>query len=188
MTKLPYKLPADEKMQVDMLADILKVPRGLIRGDLTKISQAMAGVVLYRHVERKEKQEIMAVIHSLQERALTGVLVTKVTDVTVNPQWGEWSLSNQELEELVNFHATAAAIAGRVGTNPGLVGIGGSVTSMYKTGRAAGGTAWAMIKGAMTRGNVIGLVVSIALFGIAEFQAAEAAKYSQEMDRRKSYN
>lgn len=59
---------------------------------------------------------------------------------------------------------------------------------MYKTGRALGGTAWTMIKGGVTKGNVIGLVVSVALFGIAEFQASEAAKYSQEMDRRKSFN
>lgn len=121
MRKLPYNLPADKRMQVEMLADILRVPRALIKGDLVKISQAMAGVVLYRHVERKEKQEIMALIHNLQSRALTGILVTKVSDITVNPQWGEWSLSNEELEEIVKFHATAASVAGRVGTNPGLI-------------------------------------------------------------------
>lgn len=87
MRKLPYNLPADERMQVEMLADILRVPRALIKGDLVKISQAMAGVVLYHHVERKEKQEIMALIHNLQSRALTGILVTKVSDIAVNPQW-----------------------------------------------------------------------------------------------------
>lgn len=174
MKKLPYKLPADEKMQVEMLADILRVPRSLIKGDLVKITQAMTGVVLYRHVERKEKQEIMALIHSLQNRALTGALVTKVSDVTVNPQWGEWSLTNEELESLVSWHKSAASLSSFWGANPGAYGVGASAWSLFKQGA--------------TKYNVIGLMVSVVLTGLGMYQGAEAERYSTEMERRKSYN
>jgi len=170
-SRLPYKLPSNEADAVKSLAKILNIPQHLVQGDPVKVSQAMSGTIMYRQLGRNARQQAMAIIHSLSNGPLKSCLITRCTDVLVNPQWGEWSLTTEELTEILKFHNDFNRWSSILGANPGAYG--------------AGGAAWSIIKQGASSGNVAVLIASIALVGIHEFSYSEMQKYTAELERRK---
>lgn len=167
---LPYNLPKNEKDALNYLAKILNVPVHHMKGDSLKISRAMSGTLMYRQLDRFKRREVMQSIHELQNGHLKSILIMRCTDVLVNPQWGEWSLTKEELNKLLSFHNDLNRWSSLLGANPGAYGIGGS--------------AWSIIKQGVSTGNVVVLICSIALMGIHEFSYRETQKYSNELGRR----
>ena len=170
-SRLPYKLPSNEADAVKSLAKILNIPQHLAQGDPVKVSQAMSGTIMYRQLDRNARQQAMAIIHSLSSGPLKSCLITRCTDVLVNPQWGEWSLTTEELTEILKFHNDFNRWSSILGANPGAYG--------------AGGAAWSIIKQGASSGNVAVLIASIALVGIHELSYGEMQKYTAELERRK---
>ncbi|WP_394146457.1 hypothetical protein [Vibrio atypicus] len=170
VNKLPYKLPSNEADAVRSLAKVLNVPLHLIQGDTVKISQAMSGTIMYRQLDRLEKQQVMMAIHALGNGLLKSNLIARCTDVLVNPQWGEWSLTNEELTAILKFHNDFNRWSSIIGANPGAYGTAGA--------------AWSIIKKGISSGNLAVLIASIALVGIHEFSYREMQKYTAEQERR----
>ncbi|TOP51504.1 hypothetical protein CGH16_23385, partial [Vibrio parahaemolyticus] len=95
VSRLPYKLPSNQADALKSLAKILNIPLHLVQGDPVKVSQAMSGTIMYRQLDRNARQQVMAIIHGLSSGPLKSCLITRCTDVLVNPQWGEWSLTTE---------------------------------------------------------------------------------------------
>lgn len=150
---------------------ILNIPQHLVQGDPVKVSQAMSGTIMYRQLDRIARQQAMAIVHSLSRGPLKSCLITRCTDVLVNPQWGEWSLTTEELTEILIFHNDFNRWSSILGANPGAYG--------------AGGPAWSIIKQGVSSGNIAVLIASIALVEIHEFSYSEMQKYTAELERRK---
>lgn len=169
-----YDLPRSKTEAVKKLAVILKVPSHKLIGDESEIVTAMAGTILYRHLERLDKMSVMQKIQTLSHPQLLTELKIKCLDSLVNPQWAEWSLTNNELKELLDFHNQLNRWSSLLGANPGAYGVGGS--------------AWSIIKQGASTGNTIVLIASIMLIGLHEFSYSETQKYSAELERRKVIN
>ncbi len=65
----------------------------------------MSGVILYRHLNRNQKTEAMSLIRQIgkKNKPLEGQLVNLILNTSINPQWGVWSLNNDELLNDHNF-------------------------------------------------------------------------------------
>ena len=168
---LNYELPRSNIDALNKLAIVLNIPKHHIQGDPILIAQSMAGTILYRSLDRPSKQQVMRLITQLSSGHLKSILITRCTDVLVNPQWGEWSLTTSELKELLQFHNRFNRFSSIIGGNPGAYGVSGS--------------AWSIIKQGASAGNTVVLIVSIALIGIHEFSYRETQKYTSELERRK---
>jgi len=114
---LPYQLPTTSEGQITYLANILKLKKHLVIGKGQKEIEAMAAVIMYRHLDRLQKYQAMELIHSISDRSLMGALVVKITDTQTNPQWGIWSLNNSELLKDQKFHDTINTYAGWLGAS-----------------------------------------------------------------------
>lgn len=113
---LPYYLPKDEKSQLKALARILGIPSAMAEQAGTHGIEAMTGTILYRHLDRRQRMAAMERIKSLPDREFASKLVRLTLETTfVNPQWGLWSLTNEELEKDIRFHRAV----GRVGAITG---------------------------------------------------------------------
>ncbi len=97
-----------------------------MKGDSLKISKAMSGTLMYRQLDRLKRREVMQSIHELQNGHLKSILIMRCTDVLVNPQWWEWTLTKEELNKLLSFHNDLNRWSSLLGANPGAYGIGGS--------------------------------------------------------------
>ncbi len=169
--QLKYELPKSNTEALFKLASVLDIPKHHIQGDHLLIAQSMAGTILYRSLDNQSKQQVMRLISRLSSGHLKSRLIAKCTDVLVNPQWGEWSLTTSELKEVLQLHNDFNRWSSLLGANPGAYGVGGS--------------AWSIIKQGASTGNVVVLIVSIALIGIHEFSYKETQKYAGELERRK---
>lgn len=172
--KLSYQLPKNAAEAAAALGAVLGVPAHKIRGDADQIVLAMSGTILYRHLDRHERHTVMQQIHNLSSGLLKEALIAKCVAPLVNPKWAEWSLTNQELEDVLRFHNSLNRWSSVLGANPGAYGVGGSV--------------WSIIKQGAKTGNVAVLAASLILMGIHEFSHSETQKYSAEIERRKSFN
>jgi len=123
LTDLPYTIPSSVSEQIMKLSNVINVDPTLIQGQGKLGVQILCGVIVYRHLDRFQKQQVMQLIHSTNNKRLIGALTVKVTDVIVNPNWGLWSLTNAELEAKKDFHAT-------IDTYMTMLGIGASTSSI----------------------------------------------------------
>src|SRR5690554_6118824 len=100
VSDLPYYLPTDTAGQAKALASILGIsPEAAVRSGEAGV-QAMSVTILYRHMDRHERFKAMQLIHSLPDKKFSSKLVLMAVETTfVNPQWGLWSLTNDELAE-----------------------------------------------------------------------------------------
>lgn len=169
-----YTLPKNNSEAKQKLAEVLKIPLNKLIGDEATIIAAMSGTILYRHLTRLEKMAAMEKIKSLSYPQLQDILVTKCLDPFVNPQWAEWSLTNEELKEVLKFHNQFNRWSSLLGANPGAYGVGGSV--------------WSIIDKGVSKGNLAVLVASLILIGLHEFSYNETMKYSEELQRRTILN
>ena len=117
--QLKYELPKSNKEALYMLASVLNIPKHHIQGNSVLIAQSMAGTILYRSLDGQSKQQVMRLISRLSSGHLKSGLIAKCTDVLVNPQWGEWSLTTSELKEVLQFHNDFNRWSSLLGANPG---------------------------------------------------------------------
>lgn len=170
--KLPYNLPTNQVDAIRVLANTLGIVEHKLQGDNNRIPASMTGTILYRHLDRQDRYSVMQMINSLGNGQLKSELIAKCLDAMINPQWAEWSMTNEELQSAVDFHNQVNRMSSVVGGNPGAYGIGGA--------------AWSIIKQGASTGNIAVLAASIALIGIHEFSYSETKKYSAELERRKT--
>ncbi len=120
---LPYHLPKTLKSQLQYLARITSLPINLIDNAGQAELEAISVMILYRHLSRQQRIEAMQTIRSVENRALMGSIITKALDTTfVNPQWGIWSLSTEELLEDIKFHASIDSVVGYIGVGASVLG------------------------------------------------------------------
>ncbi|MBQ4890460.1 hypothetical protein J8L86_11430 [Shewanella sp. MMG014] len=165
--ELPYDLPKTPKGKSHYLSKVLTIPQHLLSGKYEEESEAMAGVILYRHLTKEEKYQSMLVIHRLQNRPLKGRLIEKITDVTVNPQWGVWSLSNTELLQDQKFHDTINTYASTLGVSASALSSKDFAVTLWKTRKVSKG-GW----------------VSLVIWGSVYFNASELSKANKEISNR----
>lgn len=171
---LRYSLPNNVAEAMKDLAIILKVPTHKLVGNKEKIVVAMSGVIIYRHLNRLDKMSVMQMIQDLSHPQLQNELRIKCLEPLINPQWAEWSLTNEELKEVLDFHNGLNRWSSLLGANPGAYGVGGSVWSIAKQGASTG--------------NIAVLIASLMLIGLHEFSYNETQKYNGELERRKVLN
>lgn len=102
---LPYHLPTDTKGQLLELAKTLRISPQLVENSGDQGLEAMCATILYRHMSQRQRMAAMTAIKSIPNRQLQSKLVAAALDTTfVNPQWGLWSLTNEEIAEDEAFH------------------------------------------------------------------------------------
>lgn len=166
---LPYQLPTSSDSQIAYLANILGLDRHLVVGKGQKEKEAMTAVIMYRHLDRHQKYQAMELIHSIVDRRLVGRLVEKIGDTHVNPQWGIWSLDNDELLSDQKFHETINTYATWLGLTASAMGAKDILQEVWK-------------KRKLSRGGWVNVVV----WGALLFNAQELNKANAEVLRRSS--
>lgn len=171
---IPYETSTSQKKAAHELAKIVGIPRKVVpkTGNYNEVIKALSGVILFRHIERHQKREVMQSIQRFKDshRPFYGQLQGKVANVIANPRWENWSLTTEELKDIVSFHGKVAYLDRTLGLNPGALGVGAS--------------AWQVIKQGATKGNIGGLVLSIVLFG-AQQASTETRQHALEEIRRR---
>lgn len=174
MDLVPYEMPASKKKAVALLAEVVGIPEALIPRDVDYdlVAASIAGLILYRHIAPHQQREVMVLIDRLKDshRAFYGHMMGKVALIIAQPRWEKWSLTNQELQEIVSFHQAFGRFSTVSGINPGAYGIGASV--------------WQMIRHGLTKGNVVGFTTSVVLVGLGEASHATGRAASSELERR----
>lgn len=113
--KLPYDLPDDTGEAIAILADIVDIPAIKFRRVSEEDAiQALAGLILYRHLDRREEAAVNRHWETLP-RSLAHQLVLKRDSVLAQPAWGVWSLSSDELIERKEFWSTVNYYSDRAG-------------------------------------------------------------------------
>ncbi|MBV1870956.1 MAG: hypothetical protein KUG83_00260 [Gammaproteobacteria bacterium] len=156
------------------LAKVLDLPKSSLHGNPDLIVASMAGTILYRHLNRLDRVNVIQTIKMLASFELQSELISRCLDVLINPQWGEWSLKNNELNSIVEFHDDLNRWSGVMGGNPGAYGVAGA--------------SWSIIKQGAFTGNMAVLAASVILVGIHEFSYQETQRYTKEIERRKTLN
>ncbi|XOZ34602.1 hypothetical protein ACMDCT_05055 [Halomonadaceae bacterium KBTZ08] len=110
-------------------------------------------------------------------RPFYGKLQGKVANVIANPRWENWSLTTEELEDIVSFHGKISYLDSKFGLNPGAIGVGASAWQIIK------GVSKSGAKG-VSRGGVAGLALSIVFFGAMQASAETRQNAMQEIKRR----
>lgn len=120
--KLPYKIPGTEKGKIEFLCNLLgtsyskysKYPNHIV-------IEALTGIVVYHQLGHIERMNVMEFLHKNLDGPALSAAIGKITDPMVNPHWGLWSLSTDQLKEDLEF-------AEAVSTYIGLAGGGFSVS------------------------------------------------------------
>lgn len=165
---LPYNLPADLKEQLSILGKIIGFRPELLSGGGKLEVEAICGMILYRHLNQKQRIDVMRTIRSVPNRALMGKLITGALDTTfVNPQYGMWSLTDKELQSDKDFHEFLDHFASYVGIGASSLG----VKDLYKESR---------VRGKLGRAGLAMLVI----WGAVAFNKAELKKVNEELSNR----
>ncbi|MDP2576048.1 hypothetical protein Q8W40_28015 [Vibrio penaeicida] len=165
---LPYTLPKNTKEQLKILSKITSIPSNLLVNAGELEVEAISSMVLYRHMNRLQRIEAMRLIRSVPNRALMGKIISKTLDTTyVNPQWGIWSLSNDELKKDIAIHSTIDSFAGYVGVGASVLSGKDLVKDLWSLKRM-GKKHW----------------VTIVIWGCIYFNKNELNKARNELDNR----
>ena len=172
-SSLPYVLPKNNKDVVQRLAIILSIDPKRIPSHDQKIIEILSGIILYRHLERLQKIQVMTQVRSLEPR-LQSILVTKITDVIVQPKWGLWSLTNEELLDKKEFHEGIATIANALGIAASVSGLN-DIMKMVAEGLTKRQSLKTMAKRALPY---------FIIWGAVQVNANELARMQREIDAR----
>lgn len=95
---LPYELPETPRGKIGVLAEIVNIPRTRFLDVSDKDAlKALSGLILYRHLDRQKEREVNRHWATLPQ-PLQMSLRKQRNFALVNPNWGIWSLSTEELE------------------------------------------------------------------------------------------
>ncbi|KAB7622710.1 hypothetical protein [Alkalilimnicola sp. S0819] len=101
--KLPYRMPASPHAKAVFLAQLMYVPPAWLSGlTADRASALLTDICLYRHLDRKQKENVIRRIRALPVRR-QDLLMSKVLLPIVNPDWGVWSLTTEELLQQQRF-------------------------------------------------------------------------------------
>ncbi|WP_281547264.1 hypothetical protein [Pseudoalteromonas sp. PAR1] len=167
ISELPYSLPKTPKAQCQYLARICSISLHKLSNNHQEESEAIASVIIYRHLNSNQKIEAMRLIQTLNNKPLMAKLIEKVTDVIVNPQWGIWSLSNTELLKDQKFHDMVNSYAGILGASISAASAKELASTIWKTKKVSKG-GW----------------ITIVMWGSLYFNATELNKANQEISNR----
>lgn len=172
--KTPYIFPQKTKASLLFLSEILNIPASKVAKGSDAHLEAMCGTILYRHLNQPQRDNIMALMYSLGDRELTGMLIGRVLNATfINPHWHKWSLSYEEIVRALKGHNQFNRLSSLLGANPGAYGLGAAAWSIWK---ARGVTAIAR--------NIWVAAACVILIGLHEFSNSETNKLNQELSRR----
>ncbi|MBH0059414.1 hypothetical protein I6F65_20985 [Pseudoalteromonas sp. SWXJZ94C] len=167
INELPYSLPKTPKAQCQYLARICSISLHKLSNNHQEESEAIASVIIYRHLSSNQKIEAMRLIQALINKPLMAKLIEKITDTIVNPQWGIWSLSNTELLKDHKFHDMVNTYAGISGITISMVSVADLASTIWKTKK-------------VTKGGWLTLV----MWGSLILNATELHKVNQEISNR----
>ncbi|MCG8610408.1 MAG: hypothetical protein MI864_07715 [Pseudomonadales bacterium] len=118
VSDLPYTLPQTNASKWNYLANLLNIPPAIEINAGEREIDALAATIMYRHLDRIERIEAMTLINSLPNKRLVNMLVTKAVDTKyLNPQWGMWSMTNEELLADERFHQTISNYSSYMGVS-----------------------------------------------------------------------
>lgn len=128
-------MPHTTDGQIRYLIKLLGLPPSTFnaRAGYQKLSnevvlEALTGVVLYHHLDRLQKMQVMRFLHDNLHGPALAACIGKITDPMVNPHWGLWAKSTQELKADLEFAET-------VSTYLGLAGASFSIPALYNISR-----------------------------------------------------
>ena len=172
-SQLPYVLPKNLPEQLRLLAKITNIPYSFVKDGGQLELEAMSAVIIYRHLNRIQKTESMSLIRHVgkKNKPLEGKLVNLILNLSVNPQWGIWSLSNEELLNDYKFHNTINDYAGFIGLTASAAGAKTIIQKVWQTKK-------------MTKGGIATLV----LWGALYFNNSELRKANKEIANRSQLN
>ena len=110
---IPYRLPNNTQDQIRFLRELVRLPHNIFEAyrnqpaidDETALN-LLTGVILYHHLSRNKKREVMELIHQeLRNRPAISLFISKITDPLVSPYWGLWAQTTDEL--LANLELTS---------------------------------------------------------------------------------
>lgn len=112
---LPYAMPSSRTGKIEFLRNVLE----LERSTLSAIPESnrvplLVGIILYRHLNARDKREVMAMARSLPGPVRIRVM-PKILDPMITPSWGVWSLSTKELLERRDFLDRVSEWGGHLG-------------------------------------------------------------------------
>ncbi len=166
---LPYQIPKNPKDQLLFLAKILDIPISLVEHGGADEVDAMAATMLYRHLGRQLKLNAMTMITNLNNKRLASRLRALAVNTTyVNPQWGIWSLTNNELLADQAAHDKFNELASIAGVSASALGLKDILTEIKRTGRLGPG-AWTLL----------------VFYGIVLLNAQELKKANEEISHRR---
>lgn len=165
---LPYHLPTDALGQLRELAKIIDVPFPLALSGGSLAADAVSATILFRHFDQAQRHEALKLFAELSSRQLRGLLLTRALDTAfVNPKWGVWSLTNEELMAEESFHRALDEYASWAGVGFSMV-----------AGKDIIKTAWKNRK--LARGGIATMVVWVAVAG----NKGALANINEEQRRR----
>lgn len=170
-TVLPYNLPKSAKEQLRYLAKIINIPYSFVASGGQREIEAMTATIMYRHLNRVQQMEAWKLIRSLDSRPLTGKLVDKVLDIKTNPQWGMWSMTNEELLADQHFHDVINTYAGGLGVTISAASTKDLLQEIWKNKK-------------ISRGGWVTLIIWGAVF----VNSTELSKVNAELSNRNKLN
>lgn len=102
--QLPYKMPGTEQGKIEFLCKLI----GISYSKFSKypnpvVIEALTGIVLYHQLGHIERMNVMEFLHKNLHGPALSAAVGKITDPMVNPHWGLWSKSTDQLKEDLEF-------------------------------------------------------------------------------------
>ncbi|WP_432456204.1 hypothetical protein ACRRS0_09750 [Agarivorans sp. QJM3NY_29] len=148
--------------------EIIGIKKELLkRGGQLEIDSICA-TILYRHLTQKQRVDAMVLIRSLSNPILKSKLITKALDATyLNPQWGIWSMTNDELQADKDFHEFIDSFASYIGLSASGLGVKELIDSARSNQKLA-------------KGGIVMLVI----WGTVAFNKSELNKVSKEINNR----
>src|SRR5690606_27342682 len=73
------------------------------------------GIVLYHQLGHIERMNVMEFLHNNLHGPALAAAIGKITDPMVNPHWGLWSMSTDQLKEDLEFAETVSTYIGLAG-------------------------------------------------------------------------
>jgi len=170
---LPYNLPQSKSEQLKVLARITNLQPAIIKNAGEEELQAISGVILHRHLDRFQKIEVWKLIRKIgkRNRPLEGKLTDLILNTKVNPQWGIWSLTNEELLADQQFHDAINTYASWIGITASAQGVKDIIYLIIKNKK-------------VTKGGI----VTFALWGSLLFNLSELHKVNAELANRSTLN
>lgn len=122
---LPYELPEPTRAKISALAEIVDIPKSRFQDVSDEDSiKALTGLILYRHLDTPKEREVNRHWATLPT-PLQMSLRKQRNFVLVNPNWGIWSLSTEELRNQSHLVQKLNEIAQ-------LLGLGGLSVAQFK--------------------------------------------------------